>query len=130
MKKNFYIIAVLAIIMSACCKGPYPIATLSISYPNLAEKSELKTYISDRNDISNIYDTVVFGELNESNSFTYVIEFDENSANYILFIDSTSYSDTISEIAYRRKSDCKETIEDFQYRLNGELRSDNKLTIE
>jgi len=42
--------------------------------------------------------------------------FDENSPNYILFIEGTSYNDTISDINFERKG-CKEKIKNFEYSL-------------
>jgi len=130
MKKHLYLIALLALIMASCCKGPYPIAAVSVSYPNLFSTKQLKAYTTDRDNLNNITDTLFLGELNASNSFTTVIDFDENAPNYILFVEGTIYTDTLSEIDYSRKNNCKKTIENFQYKFNGDLRIDTKITIE
>lgn len=129
MKKNLYIIAILSLMITSCCKGPLEVAVISISYPNLTSPSVLNAYITERNNLENITDTLVLGELNDQNSYTILIEFKENSTNYILLVESTLQSDTLSEIDYSRENNCKENIENFHYRLNGELMTTTKLSI-
>jgi hypothetical protein len=116
-------------LLSSCCKdGPYPVAGLKVKYPNLSANSQLQAVRTERINISLIIDTISLGELNESNSFSAVIEFEENSPNFILFIEGTSYTDTISEVSFERKK-CSEKIVNFKYKFNGELRTDKVLII-
>lgn len=129
MKKNLYIIAILALIITSCCKGPYEVAGISISYPNLDSPSVLNAYITERNNFNELIDTLTIGELNEQNSYTLFIEFKENSPNYILRIENTLKYDTLSNISYNRKTNCKENVTDFKYRLNGELITSRQLSI-
>ena len=131
MKTTFYILIVLALFLGSCCKMPYAIAAVSVSYTNMESPSTLKAYLTDRNDLSAIKDTMILGELSEVNKYTASIEFSEDSPNYILFFEGSSHADTLTDICYIRKSSrCKETIEDFQYRFNGKLTSRTSLTIE
>lgn len=130
MMKNFYIL-LSALIMGSCCKDPYPIAAVSVTYTKLESSSTLKAYLTDRNDLNSIKDTLILSYLSEVNNYTASIEFSENSPNYILFIEGMNDADTLTDIYYIRKSSrCKETIEDFQYRFNGDLTSSPRLTIE
>lgn len=132
MKNNKYIFIWLALILSACCelKGPYPIAAVLVTYENIDSSQSLQAYLTERNSFSNIKDTILLGELNELNNFSIVIEFDEDASNYILFIEETDYMDTISDIYYyRSEKNCKETIEDFRYQFNGQLKTSNRQII-
>jgi len=131
MKKHIYFIILSILIMGSCCKNPYAIAAVSVTYTNLESSSTLKAYLTDRNDLSSIKDTLILSYLSEVNNYTASIEFSENSPNYILFIEGSTSTDTLTDIYYIRKpSRCKETIEDFQYRFNGKLTSSPRLTIE
>lgn len=127
--KLLTIIFISTFFFSSCCKdGPYPVAVIKVKYPNLSTTSYLKAIRTERTDLAVVIDTISLGELNTSNSFSAIIEFDENSPNYIIFIENTAYSDTISEINFERKG-CKEKIKNFEYKFNGEPRTDNELTI-
>lgn len=113
---------------SCCKKGAYPVAVLKVKYSNITSPSNLKAIRTDRNDISYVIDTISLGELNSSNSNSVIIEFKQNSPNYILYIENSSYTDTISDINYERKG-CKKKIKDFEYKYNGELRTETEITI-
>jgi len=130
MKTLVTIISIIlsSMIYTSCCKGPYPIAGLTVSYPNLSSSETLKVVRTDKNNLSTIIDTISIGELNTSNNYSTFIEFENEPPNYILFIENTQYVDTISEILVERKG-CKEKIKNFQYKFNGQIRTDSKLTI-
>jgi hypothetical protein len=117
-------------LFSSCCNdGPYPVAALKVKYPNLSVSGQLQAVRTERNSFSSIIDTIFLGELNESNSFSAIIEFEENSPDFILFIEGTTYTDTISEISFERKS-CREKIINFEYKFNGDLRAAKELIID
>ena len=123
------IVILLALILSSCCnKEPYPVPVLKIKYTNLSSTSNIKAIRTDRNNFSVIFDTIFLGELNSSNSFSTIMTFEENSPNYIIFIENTSYIDTISDISFKRKG-CKNKIKNFEYKFNGEIRTETELTI-
>ncbi|MCF8338555.1 MAG: hypothetical protein K9I74_11310 [Bacteroidales bacterium] len=103
-------------------------AGLTVKYPNLSGSTQLQAARTERNNISSVLDTISLSELNASNSFSAIIEFEKNSPNYILFIEGTSYNDTISDITFEREG-CNDEIVNFEYKFNGELRTDNELTI-
>jgi hypothetical protein len=116
-------------LISSCCQGPYEIATIKVSYPNISTTSYLKAIRTDKitTNIS-LVDTISLGELNSSNSFSAIIEFGDNPLNYLIYVVNTEYSDTITEVTYEREG-CKKDIVDFKYKFNGEVRTDNELTI-
>lgn len=127
--KSLTLIFLLFCLFSSCCKdAPYPVAALKVKYPNLSGSSQLQAVRTERSNLSIVIDTISIGELNTSNSFSVIIEFEENSPNYVLFIEGTSYIDTISDITFEREG-CKNEIENFEYKFNGDLRTDNELTI-
>jgi len=130
MKTLIAILAITAnsLIFTSCCKEPYPVAGLTVNYPNLSNSETLKVVRTDNNNISTIIDTISIGELNISNNYSVFIEFENDPKNYILYIENTQYIDTISEILVERKG-CNEKIKNFQYKFNGQTRTDNKLTI-
>jgi|GEM_PF-4928245 len=113
---------------SSCCKGSYAVAGITVSYPNLLNAENLKAIRTDKSNFSAIIDTINLGELNSTNNYSTLLEFDNESANYILFVENTSYVDTISEIVIERKG-CKEKIKKFNYNFNGKLYTDKKLMI-
>lgn len=122
------VIILSSLIYTSCCKGPYPVAGITVSYPNLSNSETLKAVRTDKNDLSVIIDTIRIGELNSSNNYSTFIEFENEPPNYILYLENTQYTDTVSEILIERKG-CKEKIKTFQYKFNGQERTDNKLTI-
>lgn len=130
MKISILIIGIIAnlFIYTSCCKGPYPVAGVTVKYPNLSSSETLKAVRTDKNNISIIIDTIAVGELNSSNDYSAFIEFENEPPNYIIFIENTQYSDTISEILVERKG-CKEKIENFQYEFNGQIHTSENLTI-
>lgn len=126
--KKLLVILFLSILINSCCKGPYPSAGLTVSYPNLSSSATLKAARTDKNNFSIIIDTISIGELNSSNNYSVIIPFEDESPNYILYVENTQYIDTISEILIERKG-CKEKIKNFQYKFNKQIRTDNKLII-
>jgi len=129
MKQIIISTAVIAFLLSSCCKGAYEIATIKVSYPNISTPSYLKAIRTEEINTQNSFvDTISLGELNTSNSFSAIIEFGDIPLNYLIYVENTEYSDTITKITYDRKG-CNEEIVDFKYYFNGKLRTDDKLTI-
>ena len=116
-------------VYTSCCKSPYPVAAITVSYPNLWTSSTLKAVRADRNNLSIIIDTIHAGDLNAANDYAVIIPFEDESPNYILYIENTMYIDTISAIAVERKSGCRGKIKSFSYQFNGQLLTGDKLTI-
>jgi len=129
MKRIILSTIIIAFFISSCCKGPYEIATIKVSYPNISTTSYLKAIRTQEINMNTSFvDTISLGELNSSNSFSAIIEFGDNPLNYLIYVENTDYSDTITEVTYDREG-CDEHIENFKYKFNGELRTDNELTI-
>ncbi|NOY49749.1 MAG: hypothetical protein GXO88_04180 [Chlorobi bacterium] len=129
MKRIFLSTIIVVLLISSCCKGPYEIATVKVSYPNISTTSYLKAIRTQETNANTfLTDTISLGELNSSNSFSAIIEFGDNPLDYLIYVENTSYSDTISKVAYDRVG-CDKHIENFKYIFNGELRTDNELTI-
>jgi len=118
MKKLILIGVIMVVILSSCCKGAWEIAVIEVSYPSITASSTLKAIRTERNNLNAIVDTIFLGKLTLQNSFSALIEFDDNPFNYIIYIDSTIYMDTISDMTYDREG-CSDDIENFQYKFNG-----------
>ncbi|MDR0365048.1 MAG: hypothetical protein LBH92_08555 [Bacteroidales bacterium] len=121
-------IAVIMCLLTAGCKEPYPVAGITVNYPNLTNPETLKAIKTDKNNLSIILDTVNLGQLNFSNNYSAIVEFESDPPNYILLVENTMYIDTISEIIFERQSR-KDKIKNFQYKFNGQIWADNKLII-
>jgi len=115
---------------ASCCKEPHAVAALSITYSNMNTNTYVKAYLTDRNDLSMISDTIALGELHSYNNYTVSIDFEENSMNYILFIENSAYIDTISDVNFDVKGSCKPKIENFSYKFNGQKRTDALISVE
>ena len=128
--KPIFLLFTIAILylLTSCGKNPYPEAGITVSYPELTNSETLKAKRTDRNNLSVIIDTLVFGQLNPFNSYSAIIIFENDSPNYILYVENTSYIDTISEIVFERKGR-NEEIKNFRYKFNGQTRTSTKLTI-
>lgn len=118
MKKLILSFIILASILGSCCRGGWEIAVIEVSYPNITNSSPLKAIRTERNDLAAIIDTINLRQLNQTNSYSVLVEFDDNPLNYIIYIENTSYMDTISEMTYDREG-CSDEIENFQYKFNG-----------
>ena len=129
MKRIISSAIIITFFISSCCKGPYEIATIKVSYPNISTPCYLKAIRTEKVTMNiSIVDTITLGELNSTNSFSAIIKFGDNPFNYLIYIENTEYSDTITEITYDREG-CDEHIENFKYKFNGELRTDKELII-
>lgn len=122
------LIIVSSMIFKSCCKGPYPVAGITVNYPSLSSSATLKAVRTAKNNLSIIIDTISIGELTNSNNYSVFIEFENEPPNYIIYVENTQYNDTISEINIDRKG-CKNKIKKIQYKFNGQIRTDHKLII-
>ena len=125
---TLFSIIVTSLLYTSCCNGPYPVAGITVNYPNLSNSETIKAVRTDKNNLSIIIDTLNIGKLNTSNNYSVFIELENEQPNYIIYVENTQYIDTISEIIVERKG-CKEKIKNFQYKFNGQTRTNNKLTI-
>ncbi|MDR2887468.1 MAG: hypothetical protein LBV26_05650 [Bacteroidales bacterium] len=125
--KILLVLTTISCIFTSCCKVPMPVAAISINYPDISNSKILKAVRTDRNNFSDIIDTISLGELHSYNNYTATIEFEDNPLNYIISVEDTHYTDTISEIMFER--DSKNKIRNFEYRFNGQKRTDVRLTI-
>ncbi|MEN8884643.1 MAG: hypothetical protein ABF244_10505, partial [Flavobacteriaceae bacterium] len=106
MKRLLFLI--LLIFIGSCCgkKGPYVVPGMQVSYENLGAPKELMLIETERGNLSQVIDTSSLGELNSNNSYKSILSFGNNSPNYILYIEGTSYQDTLSDI-YFEEDQCK-----------------------
>jgi len=128
--RQIFIISLLALTLCSCfCKKTQPVATLNFTYPNLTGDKNLNAIRTKKNDVSLIIDTLDLGALNNYNNYSQHLSFEQNYYDYIVFIEGTSYVDTISDIKYEITGRCNSKIKDFQYKHNGVLKTGNQLVI-
>lgn len=131
-RKIIIILLVYFILISSDCGhiGGYPIAAVKLKYTNLMGSNTCIGIRSERTDFDAVIDTVILGTPREVNDFSVLIDFEENSLNYIIQILDTEHIDTISDIYFFRTDGRNSTIEDFEYRFNGVLSSEYIIYIE
>lgn len=130
MKRIVILVIGFTLFISSCCKGPYEIAAIQLTYPDITTTSYLKAIRAQNvDDTTSFIDTISLGELNSSNSFSAILDFGDNPINYVIYIENTDYSDTITDITFDRKG-CNEHLTNFKYKFNGELRTDRELIIQ
>lgn len=119
----------LCFVISCNSKPPYPIAAVTVSYPNLSTSAELKAVRTDRNNISVIIDTISLGLLDSYNENSAIIPFNDYYVipNFIIYVENTSYIDTISDIMFDRNR--KDKIINFEYKFNGQKKTDSEIII-
>ena len=127
-----YLIGVFSLlILPSCCnkKGPLLIQTLEINYPNLQEPAGLYAITTQKKNTNAIIDTLFLTILNDSNDYSFLLEIKASTPSHIFYIDSTNYRDTVSHIEVL-KTDCRGSVEDFTYRLNGSTSKALKITFD
>ena len=112
---------------SSCCKRPYEVPVLRISYPELNENKLLRVAIY-KNDNFGTPQELTLGELTETNNYSQPLEVNESVIAYVVFINETSYRDSIYNIAIKRDK-CEKSIESIQYKLNGVEKESKRIEI-
>lgn len=131
MKSKIILFILITILQVSCCwKVPEPVAAVNIVYTNLNRNENLFIVRSAENDFSLIIDTIR-GALHEYNKYTVSINFKEKDYNYIIFVENTSYSDTITDVNYEiEERRCKTKLINFEYKWNGVKRTDREIIVE
>ncbi len=115
----------LLIICNACLCKRLHIPFLSIEYPNISKSSYVRALSVEPSNHNVIIDTFDLGSISiEDKDVVFHINM---STDYIVWIDS-SYIDTISNISYTQKKDCR-IAKNYQYQLNGKLYEGNEVVI-
>jgi hypothetical protein len=128
----FVVIFVLTIgLFTSCCnkKGPLVIKTIEINSPNLSESKELYAITTHKKNLNNVIDTLLLTTLNESNNYSFLLEIKASTPSHIFYIEDTNHRDTISHIEVL-KIDCRGSVEDFTYQLNGKTSTAPKISFE
>jgi hypothetical protein len=128
MRRNLAII-VLLLLTSACCKKELVIG-LQVNYPDLNSESELMVSSLDKH-TALVVDTVHIGLLNEMNDYTHFVRLrDPYNYDYLFEVNAT-YSDTITDFTYNTKGyNCNTRVDEVNYKLNGESRTETGLIIQ
>ncbi len=121
-------LVVMILILSACCKKDLAIG-INMEYQNLegsVNYAVLEVYGNEPEE----KDTLFTGELNELNGYSFFLYIHNPELCYIVFADSSNFSDTISNISYEVTGfTCASRVEKFQYIHNGVCKTSNKLEI-
>ena len=131
MKANFLVIPILFLLFYSCCgKEPEPVAVIRIHYQNVIESQYVTAVPCEKGNIYNRLDTIQIGSLSELNNYTILLDVTDNSSDYLLQVEGSNQTDTITDIHTTWKEGrCNRALKDFSYKHNGESRSDANLTI-
>lgn len=120
LKRNTFLLALLTIVLSSCCKVNLPVG-VDVQYPNLDHETSIVALITAKGDPSTIIDTIMIAELNAENNYSKFVNFrDPHTYDYIIQADSANYSDTISNFTYEVKGfNCNQRVKSVEYYHNG-----------
>ena len=114
----------------SCCnnKYPYEIATVTLRFEDLNDTDLSRAWAieTERNNPDAQVDSIFYGYLNESNNYSFLLEFDRSGPNgdYYIYTDSVSAQNVITEVEVIVEEDkCKGDIVNYTYRFNGEQKS-------
>lgn len=131
MRMAIYLLFVFVFLANSCtnCKGPHEVRVLDLVYSNMDKDYAL---YGSRLVNGEPIDTFYFGNMLMNYENIFKLKVDEEYS-YVLFtkygITYSDYSDTISDIVIEREGKCKEKISRFEFRFNGELRSDYRVVV-
>ena len=121
-KKNLIVAIIFVIVLSSCNKGKYPIYGIygiTVSYPELTASETLSAIRTERNNPAAVTDTAFSMVLDEYNSYTAFVEFQDESHDIVLVVGGDMYRDTVSDIEIIKDTDKKKKGNDVRYRWNG-----------
>lgn len=117
-----------AIVLHSCCgSGPWPVAGVSVKYPNITTDESVNAIRFKSVPVFNITDTIHLGNINESHQEV-LADFDHINSDFIISVEGTQYLDTITDIYYSR-SRCRDKLVDFEYKLNGKRKTAQQIEI-
>ncbi len=121
------------ITLESCCDNRREVPHIMLQYLNLAEGTSI--YVQSIREIDNTIDTNTawVGQVNSSLSNRIKLPLYDEHAIYlkrIIFCSDSLYFDTITDVSFTRKDNCKESVENLQYYWNGQLRTDKEIVIE
>lgn len=133
---KYYVVSLLYLIMllflESCCENRKEDAHIMLQYPKLEEGTFI--YVKSIREIDGQIDTVVGVHPQQiSAKFSNTIKMPIHEGNYlqrIYYSADNLYSDTLTDVTYTRKDNCKQSVENLQYYWNGQLRTDKKIVIE
>jgi len=129
MIKNIFIVGTFLFFNTSCCKVDLAIG-VSVDYSGLTGAHQLEVIRQSKLNPADSTKIMVH-ELNDLNNHSVFVDFDESDEYcYILQVDSALHSDTICNFSYKTEGrNCRTHVESVSYRLNGDLKTDMKLTI-
>lgn len=132
MKKIILLMIIIGgiFITNGCCKKKM-VAGLTVTYENVPEATNLYAIKSSSDNWNNIIDTLDLGVIDSSNQYTVFLPVPVQFPNYILYLESNSQRDTISNIFYETEGkNCNMSLVNLSYKLNGIPKGDFKITLQ
>lgn len=122
---------IMLLLLESCCKNRTEVAHIMLQYPNLEEGTSI--YVKYIREIDSQIDTNIAWVGHVSSTFSNTMKIPLYEGNYLQRIYYTSdslYSDTITDVTFSRKDNCKQSVENLQYYWNGQFRTDKEIVIE
>ncbi|MCG8574106.1 MAG: hypothetical protein MI810_04420 [Flavobacteriales bacterium] len=128
--KHLFSFIFLAFIIGSCCKIDIAVG-LRLEYPNMTNPADITVLRTEKSN-GDIADTLLMDQLYPTGdgSYVYFVDFYEPEVyNYIIQVDSMSYSDTITDYSYEIKGfNCNKKVR-VDYKHNGITKTENSLEI-
>ncbi len=117
-------------ITNGCCKKKM-VAGLTVTYESVPEATNLYAIKLSSDNWNNIIDTLDLGVIDSLNQYTVFLPVPVQFPNYILYLESNSQKDTISNIFYETEGkNCNMSLVNLSYKLNGIPKGDFKITLQ
>ncbi len=127
---SIILLTTVLIYTQSCCnnKQPYEIAVVTVRFEDLNDTDLSRVWVieTERNNPDARVDSIFYGYLNQTNKYSFLLEFDRSNPNgdYCIYADSVSTQNVITEVEVIVEEDkCKGDIVNYTYRFNGEQKS-------
>lgn len=131
-------LGVVVITFQSCCNNAYPyeIAAVMVRFEGLNDGDLSRAWVieTERNKPDVQIDSIYYGYLNHTNSYSFLLEFDRSRPNgdYYIYADSVLGRNIITDLVITiEEKKCKADILNYTYRFNGtpKTKQDGEIVI-
>ena len=133
---SIVLLGLMVIYTQSCCnnKYPYEIAAVTVRFEGLNDSDLSRAWVieTERNNPDTQVDSIFYGYLNQTNKYSFLLEFDRSRPNgdYFIYADSVSAQNVITDVeVIVEEHKCKADIVNYTYRFNGTQKSEQDREI-
>ena len=130
------ITGLLILSVQSCCnnKSPYEIAAVTVRFEGLNDVDMARAWVieTEQDNPGINIDSVFYGVMNQSNNFSFLLEFNRSALNgdFYIHADSIQGQNVITDVAVTvEERKCKADILDYTYSFNGVPKSEKDREI-